>query len=71
MTEGREHAGAYVAEDRGECVSPSLRILDRPGSGFGEAHLLIEGRGYLILGRNADSETNGGMDVDYEYSGMD
>jgi Ca2+-binding RTX toxin-like protein len=32
------------------------------------APLMITAGGYLILGRNADSGTNGGVAVDYEYS---
>ena len=32
--------------------------------------LLIPAGGYLVLGNNDDSGTNGGVTVDYEYSGM-
>ncbi len=32
--------------------------------------LVIAAGGYLVLGNNADSGTNGGVTVDYQYSGM-
>ncbi|NNJ66019.1 MAG: ExeM/NucH family extracellular endonuclease, partial [Xanthomonadales bacterium] len=32
--------------------------------------LLVPAGGYVVLGNNADSGTNGGVTVDYEYSGM-
>ena len=32
--------------------------------------LIVPAGGYLILGNNADSGTNGGVAVDYEFSGM-
>ncbi|NNK38689.1 MAG: lamin tail domain-containing protein, partial [Xanthomonadales bacterium] len=32
--------------------------------------LLVPAGGYVVLGNNADSGTNGGVAVDYEYSGM-
>lgn len=32
--------------------------------------LLVPAGGFLVLGNNADSGTNGGVAVDYEYSGM-
>ncbi len=32
--------------------------------------LILPAQGYLVLGRNADPATNGGVNVDYEYSGM-
>ncbi len=32
--------------------------------------LLVPAGGYLVLGRNADQGTNGGVTVDYEYSGI-
>ena len=32
--------------------------------------LIIEAGGYLVFGNNADISTNGGVTVDYEYSGM-
>ncbi len=33
--------------------------------------LLVPAHGYFVLGRNANSATNGGVAVDYEYSGVD
>lgn len=33
--------------------------------------LLVPAGGYLVLGRNADFATNGGVTVAYQYSGMD
>ena len=32
--------------------------------------LVVPAGGYLVLGNNADSGTNGGATVDYQYSGM-
>ena len=32
--------------------------------------LIVPAGGYLVLGNNADSATNGGVPVDYQYSGM-
>jgi hypothetical protein len=32
--------------------------------------LVIPAGGYLVLGRNADTATNGGVDVDYVYTGL-
>lgn len=32
--------------------------------------LIIPAGGYIVLGNNGDSATNGGVPVDYEYSGM-
>ncbi|MDU8910304.1 ExeM/NucH family extracellular endonuclease [Aestuariicoccus sp. MJ-SS9] len=32
--------------------------------------LIVPAGGYLVLGRNGDTATNGGVPVDYEYSGM-
>ncbi|MDX1416087.1 MAG: lamin tail domain-containing protein, partial [Candidatus Promineifilaceae bacterium] len=43
----------------------------------GDSHLIanngplnVPAGGFLVLGRNADSATNGGVSVDYEYSGI-
>jgi hypothetical protein len=50
-----------------------LRIEDDGGSGFDIAAgtgLVIEASGALVLGRNAESATNGGVAVDYEYAGF-
>ena len=33
--------------------------------------LLVESGGYLVLGRNANSAENGGVQEDYQYSGVD
>ncbi len=33
--------------------------------------LLVPAHSYFVLGRNANSSTNGGVTVDYEYSGVD
>jgi len=34
------------------------------------APLIVPAGGFLVLGRNADESTNGGVNVDYEYSGF-
>lgn len=34
------------------------------------APLIVPAGGFLVLGRNADESTNGGVSVDYEYSGF-
>ena len=36
-----------------------------------DVDLIIPPKGYVVLGNNADFETNGGIIVDYEYSNLD
>ncbi len=50
----------WTVEDNG---SDSF-VIDNGGT------LFVPANGYLVLGNNADSATNGGVSVDYEYTGM-
>ena len=47
-----------------------LELLDNFGSHFIGSSVIVPAQGYAVLGRNADDSLNGGVIVDYQYSGL-
>ena len=49
----------------------NMIVRDNDGDAFTiQGSLVLGAYGYLVLGRNADPEMNGGVEVDYVYSGF-
>ena len=53
--------GFTLSEDDG---NNEVHVIDNGGP------LVIPAGGYIVLGVNADTATNGGVNVDYQYSGF-
>jgi len=47
-----------------------LSICDNQGCTSINTSLLVQSGSYVVVGTNADTATNGGVDVDFEYSGL-